>query len=80
MSPRILPAACEIDRHAAEKNDIDAGGGELARGVQAHVIGLIDLPRARLGHAQRGDDERHAGRNELVELIGKISAMRGGQV
>jgi hypothetical protein len=61
----------QIDRDAAEHDDIDAGRRHLARGLHADVVGLVDLALAAHHDRQGGDDERHPSGNDLVELIGK---------
>jgi len=54
---------------AAEKHEVDAGGGEFARRAHAHLVGRIDLALTTFDHGQRRDHEGHAGGNELVEFI-----------
>src|SRR5262249_27336027 len=61
----------QVDGDAAEYDDVYAGRRHLARGLHADVVGLLDLALAAHYDRQRGDDERHAGGNDLVELIGK---------
>src|SRR6516225_1992356 len=66
---RVLVAAGKIDRHATEKHEVDADGGEFTRRPHAHLVGRIDLALAAFDHRQRRDDEGHAGGNELVKFI-----------
>ena len=68
---RVGMALRQVDGNAAEHDDVHAGGRHLARGFHADVVGLLDLALAAHHDRKRGDDERHAGGNDLVELIGK---------
>src|SRR5262249_10004055 len=65
----VLTAAREIDRHAAEKYEVDAGGGEFTGRPHAHLVGRIDLALAAVDHCHIRDHEGHAGGNELVEFV-----------
>ena len=62
-------AARQIDRHAAEHDDIAARRRHLARGAHADVVGLVDLVLAAHHDGERGDHQRHAVRHDLVEFI-----------
>ena len=64
-------AARQIDRHAAEHDDVAAGRRHLARGAHADVVGLVDLVLAAHHDGERGDHQRHAGRHDFVELVRK---------
>src|SRR5262249_60434718 len=44
----ILRPARQVDRHAAEHDDVDAGRRHLARRLHADVVGLVDLALAAL--------------------------------
>src|ERR1700685_1764916 len=69
--PGIGGAARQIDWHAAEYDDVTAGGSHFARSAHADVVGLIDLVLAAHHDGERGDHERHAFRHDLVEFIRK---------
>ena len=68
---RIGGAARQVDRHAAEHDDIAPGRRHFARRAHADVVGLIDLVLAAHHDGERGDHQRHAVRHDLVELVGK---------
>ena len=61
----------QIDGNAAEHHDVYPCRRHLARRLHADVVGLVDLSLAANHDRERGDDERHAGGNDLVELVGK---------
>ena len=67
--PGIGGAARQIDRHAAEHDDIAARRRHFARRAHADVVGLVDLVLAAHHDGERGDHERHAFRHDLVELV-----------
>ena len=67
--PGIGGAARQVDRHAAEHDDIAARRRHLARRAHADVVGLVDLVLAAHHDGERSDHERHAFRHDLVELI-----------
>ena len=62
-------AARQIDRHAAEHDDVAARRRHFARRAHADVVGLVDLVLAAHHDGERGDHERHAFRHDLVELV-----------
>jgi hypothetical protein len=68
---RVGVALRQIDGDAAEHHDVDAGRRHLACGLHADVVGLVDFAFAANHDRKRGDDERHPGGNDLVELVGK---------
>ena len=68
---RIGIALRQVDGNAAEHDDVHARRRHFARSPHADVVGPVDLILAAHHDRERGDDERHAGGNDLVELIGE---------
>src|SRR5262249_16805140 len=61
----------EIDRHTAEKHNIDSGTSQRARRANAHFMRMGKLALRALGNVQRGKGESDPGRNDSIELMRK---------
>jgi hypothetical protein len=68
---RVGVALREVDGNAAEHDNVDARRCHLARRLHADVVGAVDLVLAAYHDRERGEDERHPGGNDPVELVGE---------
>ncbi len=67
---QVLDAARLVDRVAAQHHHVGAGTGHVFGGLERTVVAAVEgLLAVFQPDLQRGQQQRHAGRRHLVELV-----------